>query len=219
MDRFLDEDNPMPTRDRSASPIHSLLYGDPKRHHSMDMKAASSEEIAAALEMVQKVVDPNTVFSPIKLNPELHTGTTTTISINAELREGQSAENIVHIANFTPASSNTMDESVTDSVSVDNSEPVSKKLKTEPDKNVAVKAANLGESNSLSTVKPTSSKTITATGKLPAETENGSNHVGNVELSISSSINSVHNISDSDLKNNTLASDASSRPAAESVAQ
>ncbi|KAH3735056.1 hypothetical protein DPMN_041517 [Dreissena polymorpha] len=37
MERFLDEQESsapsIPNRDRSASPVHSLLYGDPKRNH------------------------------------------------------------------------------------------------------------------------------------------------------------------------------------------
>ena len=74
MDRFQDEqENPtVPQRERSSSPnIHSLLYGDPKRHGHADLKP-TSEDIAAALEMVQKVVDstPPGEFSQLKLNSD-----------------------------------------------------------------------------------------------------------------------------------------------------
>ena len=67
MDRFLDEDGhvPLPGRDRCSSPINSLIYADPKRHQD-------SEELVAALQMVQKVVDP-TVFSPIKTTTQCTT--------------------------------------------------------------------------------------------------------------------------------------------------
>ena len=78
MDRFLDEqENQPPNKERPASPLNSLLYGDPKRHHpDLTPKTPTQEEIAAVVEMVQKVVDENQVvdfankFSEI--GPELH---------------------------------------------------------------------------------------------------------------------------------------------------
>ena len=87
-------------------------------------KPASPEEVAEAMELVTKVVDTNAIFSPIKngvmdFTNALQQASTTsstdlpgyvtaatapcaptaTVSINPELKEGRSAENIVHIAN------------------------------------------------------------------------------------------------------------------------
>ncbi|XP_061166133.1 mesoderm induction early response protein 1-like [Saccostrea echinata] len=51
MERFLDDQEspvPAPTRERSASPVHSLIYGDPKRNHlrpHIDGEGASSVRI------------------------------------------------------------------------------------------------------------------------------------------------------------------------------
>lgn len=128
MERFLDEhENPSLVRpERPSSPTNSLLYADPKRHHDHSVvnsedanKPASPEEVAEALELVTKVVDPTTIFSPLKNNViditnALQQASATasvdlpgyvpsapnaTVSINPELKEGRSAENIVHIAN------------------------------------------------------------------------------------------------------------------------
>jgi hypothetical protein len=68
MDRFLDEQEstPQAPRDRSSSPsIHSLLYGDPK-HQRPELKP-TSDDIAAALQIVQKVVSNDPQFGPLKL--------------------------------------------------------------------------------------------------------------------------------------------------------
>ncbi len=78
MDRFLDEqENPPVTRDRSSSPnINSLLYGDPKRHHSEIRDP--NQDLATALDMVQKVVDTHAGqgLSPLKYHlNELHSAT------------------------------------------------------------------------------------------------------------------------------------------------
>ena len=71
MDRFLDEqENPAPmVRDRSSSPsINSLIYGDPKRHAHNELKAAvASEDLAVALDIMQKVIDPETLTFPSKV--------------------------------------------------------------------------------------------------------------------------------------------------------
>ncbi|ELU18108.1 hypothetical protein CAPTEDRAFT_219441 [Capitella teleta] len=69
MDRFLDEQDSSAQlpRERSSSPsIHSLLYGDPKRQTPNELKP-TSEDIAAALEMVQKVVNTDPQFAPLKI--------------------------------------------------------------------------------------------------------------------------------------------------------
>ena len=71
MDRFLDEqENPAPmVRDRSSSPsINSLIYGDPKRHAHNELKAAvASEDLAVALDIMQKVIDPEILTFPSKV--------------------------------------------------------------------------------------------------------------------------------------------------------
>ena len=97
---------------------HSLINSDEAN------KPASPEEVAEAIELVTKVVDTNAIFSPIKnsvidFTNALQQASTTsstdlpgyvtaatapcaptaTVSINPELKEGRSAENIVHIAN------------------------------------------------------------------------------------------------------------------------
>ncbi len=147
MERFLDEqENPTIARpERASSPTNSLLYTDPKRHHPVPSsegdKPASPEEVAEAMELVTKVVDPNAIFSPMKNSIDFHhspgvaavqansaiatasvgdlpgyvTAATTpsaphnppsqptSVCISPELREGKSAENIVHIASIDTA--------------------------------------------------------------------------------------------------------------------
>lgn len=144
MDRFLDEqENPPPVRDRSASPINSLIYGDPKRHHtapvvpSAEMKDPTPADIAAALEMVQKVVDPEKVFNDIKIHPELSTAATTsaaTVSCAEHVEKRKSPESSGHTASFTSASA-----SPSTAVSVggdpDTGEPLAKRSRLEKDDN------------------------------------------------------------------------------------
>ena len=209
MDRFLDEqENPAPVRDRSASPnINSLIYGDPKRHHI---------ELEAAFEMVQKVVgNSNAVFSPLKLHPDLHqvstcvtTATSTTVSINPEMREGQqSTENMVHIANIT-----TSLPILPQDDTANGHEPCAKRLK-------------LDDISPQTIVLPIERPTDTSDSCVPmvmpiktvSEAENGS-HVGSVEVSIAS-VNSVHSLPEGTLNNTGLPSESMPARPTESVAQ
>ena len=128
MDRFIDEqENPVPPRDRSCSPsIHSLLYGDPKRHshelRSPTEPVASEAEIVAAIELVKEVVPDWTHrldFSPVKLHPELDgtvaplgNAATTVAVVNTETRASQNPENLVYSANFTPVAPAPVDQRV-----------------------------------------------------------------------------------------------------------
>lgn len=72
MDRFLDDqENPVPVRDRSTSPsVHSLLYGDQKRHH---LRPPSD-------------VEDQSTFEPIQPGAELNTATTTTVEISPDMK-------------------------------------------------------------------------------------------------------------------------------------
>ena len=167
MDRFLNEqENPMPGRDRAASPMHSLLYGDPKRN-SVDLK--DSAELQAALEMVQKVVDPD-VFSEMKLHPELHTATTTmptAVSISADIRDNQqSAENLVHIANFTPQPMAPATEPLPPEDSANGVEPLAKRLRTD--------TAGFSPSSSASPSLPSSTPVHPPTEQPAAEASSAS---------------------------------------------
>ena len=114
MDRFLDEqENPQPIRDRSASPITSLIYCDPKRQHALAAAAAAATaaasatdptpaDIAAALQMVQEVVDPEKVFNNVKLNPELNSPP---VLLRSEIKEKrQHSDNQVHTASVAGCS-------------------------------------------------------------------------------------------------------------------
>ena len=88
MERFVDEqENAAVPRDRSASPINSLLFGDPKRHHH-DVRSPGEHgppstpdmDIVTAMELVHKVVETNKLqLSPLKAHqppPELITAVT-----------------------------------------------------------------------------------------------------------------------------------------------
>lgn len=127
MDRFIEEqENPAPPRDRSCSPnIHSLLYGDPKRHshelRSPTEPVASEAEIVAAIELVKEVVPDwshRLDFSPVKLHPEHHemdvsvpiTASATTVAVSTETQASQSAQNLVYSASFTPVAPAPVDQ-------------------------------------------------------------------------------------------------------------
>ena len=86
MDRFLDEqENPAPMiRDRSSSPsINSLIYGDPKRHAHNELKAAAvvPEDLAVALDIMQTVIDPNTLAFPPKVTPSCGNGSESAVPV------------------------------------------------------------------------------------------------------------------------------------------
>ncbi|KAH3734264.1 mesoderm induction early response protein 1-like isoform X2 [Dreissena polymorpha] len=74
MERFLDEQESsapsLPNRDRSASPVHSLLYGDPKRNHLKppahpDPGARGDSEKGSAFQPIHPGVDFNTATTTI----------------------------------------------------------------------------------------------------------------------------------------------------------
>ena len=149
MDRFLDEDNTVPSRDQSSSPIvNNLIYADPKRQQSpshstphdtpskdaasQEGEPANSAELAVALEMMQKVVDPSVVFSPIKTstvssttNTDITTALPTTLCVTPK-------NNIETVGKTETKSSTT---SVTKK-HVDNNLPcpATKRLKVDPDR-------------------------------------------------------------------------------------
>ena len=151
MDRFLDEhDNPMPQRDRSASPsINSLLYGDPKHRSSHDPLKSGTDDLQTAhiFDLVQKVVGSSADLSSLKLNSQLSHPTATnpaSVSINPELNDAsQCAENLVYSANFTqiPLAENaTVFPSPTalpaaPEMEASSDEPLAKRLKPDTDSN------------------------------------------------------------------------------------
>ena len=76
MERFLDDQEtppPPPPRDRSASPVHSLLYGDPKRSHLKPHTDPAAGDCP-----------PD--FQPIPSDMETNTGSTTVLGLNPDLK-------------------------------------------------------------------------------------------------------------------------------------
>lgn len=77
MDRFLDDQEtpppPPPPRDRSASPVHSLLFGDPKRSH-----LKPHTDPAAG--------DCPPTFQPIPANIDTNTGSPTVLGLNPDVK-------------------------------------------------------------------------------------------------------------------------------------
>lgn len=189
----------MAGRDRAASPIHSLLYGDPKRH-TVDLK--ESADLAAALEMVQKVVDPDKVFGEMKLPPELQTASTTlptAVSISADVRDNQqSAENMVHIANFTTRPLPTSTDSLPPEDSANGVEPTAKRLRTEAE---SLSFSSTAACSSSSTTSPPShteqqaaeassasekSVTLTPTPATPPSEHAAASDSNHVDVSVTS---------------------------------
>ncbi len=135
-----DGHHPVPSAE-GHHPVPSSEGHHPVPPSSEGDKPASPEEVAEAMELVTKVVDPNAIFSPIKNSIDFHhspgvtavqasspiatasvgdlpgyaTAATTpsaphnppaqptSVCISPELREGKSAENIVHIASIDTA--------------------------------------------------------------------------------------------------------------------
>ena len=76
MERFLDDHEtppPPPPRDRSASPVHSLLFGDPKRSHLKPHTDPAAGDCPPE-------------FQPIPSDTETNTGSTTVLGLNPELK-------------------------------------------------------------------------------------------------------------------------------------
>ena len=74
MERFLDDQEtppPPPPRDRSASPVHSLLYGDPKRSHLKPHTDPTAGDCPPE-------------FRPIPSDTETNTGSTTVLGLNPD---------------------------------------------------------------------------------------------------------------------------------------
>lgn len=74
MDRFLDDQEnppPPPPRDRSASPIHSLLYGDPKRNHLKPHTDPAAGDCPPTFQPIPSEMDVNTASPTVKgLSPD-----------------------------------------------------------------------------------------------------------------------------------------------------
>ncbi|XP_064626094.1 mesoderm induction early response protein 1-like isoform X2 [Lineus longissimus] len=144
MDRFLDDqENPTPPRDRSSSPgIHSLMYGDHKRH-------PLQQELRPVLTDLH--MDPNFQPQNFTSTPNLDTAKVlenSTALLPSELLEHSvsqnKGENGDHSATITPESvtKNTdhpldsncseVTENRLNSTGVDDSEPPTKRLKHSP---------------------------------------------------------------------------------------
>ncbi|XP_013413829.1 mesoderm induction early response protein 1 [Lingula anatina] len=110
MDRFLDdaENPPQAARDRASSPVHSLLWRDPKRHH-LHLRHIDNMESGP--------------ISPQKMGVDLSAGAT--VTVKPEPRMGhQSLENTVHIADVvSPHHTPYLEE--------DHTEPDAKRVKLE----------------------------------------------------------------------------------------
>ena len=165
MDRFLDEqENQATNKERPASPINSLLYGDHKRHqqqnHSPSSPASSSsagagheaaaaaatvktptqEEIAAMVAMVQKVVDHTDLASKItELTPDLSGAaspvTAAAVDALSSLVADSSKAAAGAVSKLAPAVGPAGDAPTADAESTVTSQPAQQVLATEGTKN------------------------------------------------------------------------------------
>lgn len=98
MERFLDDqETPPPTvasRDRSASPVHSLLFGDPKRNHLKPHTDLGMDEHSAT-------------FQPVLPDLELNTATPTVPCLDTKMHspadvDSFSLQNGIHEEGYVP---------------------------------------------------------------------------------------------------------------------
>jgi hypothetical protein len=188
MDRFLDDqENPTPPRDRSSSPgIHSLIYGDHKRH-------PLQPELRPVLTDLH--MDPN--FHPHNFTNEPNLDTARVaddsgLTLPSELLEHSVSHNkqetVVNSATSDhPLDSNRLVER--DNTEVQNSEPPTKRLKHSP----------VSESDCL----------ISHSAAIE-QIHNAINHVGDVALTANCipSINDVHHLIDGISESASVTSEA-----------
>ena len=110
MERFLDDQEnppPPPPRDRSASPIHSLLFGDPKRSHLKPHTDPATGDAAPT-------------FQPILSDIDINTASPTVLGLSPDSKSRN------------PGHSNSDNHSTVNGVSDDIYAPPHKKSKLEP---------------------------------------------------------------------------------------
>ena len=168
MERFLDDQETpqsQPSRDRSASPVHSLLFGDPKRNHLRPHGEIGMGDCPPEFQPILTDIDLNTA-TPTVVCPEAKTRDTTDIE-NYVFSNGLPEEGYVPPCKKTKAMNSLTDfpnELVTSSASTTSQNHVESLAITSSDRIASVNLPETLTASSVSSVGMTSVDLVNTRG-------------------------------------------------------